>query len=202
MAPAEDPSDIRVFVHWHDQTVFAGEEIRCTITFKNVAQTSEQQRSQRQPPQAGRHKLTSSLQTPRAKASASLTGPPSASTGRGHRRTALSMSVPSTSSRRGSGSIQWPSGGPGGESRPKHAHKRSVSIVSIGSVNTVDDHGPKNENTAASSKATRPMRAHHRASSLQILPRAQSSPTGGMHSGSSSPIQVYPCPRDHVVLIK
>ncbi|KAL8281871.1 hypothetical protein RB597_009541 [Gaeumannomyces tritici] len=30
-------STIRVFVRWHDQTVFAGEEVKCTITFRNVA---------------------------------------------------------------------------------------------------------------------------------------------------------------------
>ncbi|KAM0231146.1 hypothetical protein ACHAPO_008762 [Fusarium lateritium] len=34
MAP-EVPSNIRVFIRWHDQTVFAGEEVKCTITFKN-----------------------------------------------------------------------------------------------------------------------------------------------------------------------
>ncbi|SPO03481.1 related to RGP1 Reduced growth phenotype protein [Cephalotrichum gorgonifer] len=30
-------SDVRVFVKWHEQTVFAGEEVKCTITFRNVA---------------------------------------------------------------------------------------------------------------------------------------------------------------------
>ena len=30
-------SNIRVFVRWHEQVVFAGEELKCTITFKNVA---------------------------------------------------------------------------------------------------------------------------------------------------------------------
>ncbi|EOA91039.1 uncharacterized protein SETTUDRAFT_125481 [Exserohilum turcica Et28A] len=30
-------SNIRVFVQWKDSTVFAGEDIECTITFKNVA---------------------------------------------------------------------------------------------------------------------------------------------------------------------
>ncbi|KAL2160861.1 hypothetical protein VTH06DRAFT_1058, partial [Thermothelomyces fergusii] len=28
-------SNIRVFVRWHEQAVFAGEELKCTITFKN-----------------------------------------------------------------------------------------------------------------------------------------------------------------------
>ncbi|KAJ4307181.1 Golgi membrane exchange factor (Ric1p-Rgp1p) subunit [Collariella sp. IMI 366227] len=30
-------SNIRVFVRWHEHVVFAGEEVKCTITFKNVA---------------------------------------------------------------------------------------------------------------------------------------------------------------------
>ncbi|AEO61947.1 hypothetical protein MYCTH_2312763 [Thermothelomyces thermophilus ATCC 42464] len=30
-------SNIRVFVRWHEQVIFAGEELKCTITFKNVA---------------------------------------------------------------------------------------------------------------------------------------------------------------------
>ncbi|KAJ5342634.1 hypothetical protein N7541_011758 [Penicillium brevicompactum] len=34
------PSDIQVFVKWKDQTIFAGENVECTITFKNVADTS------------------------------------------------------------------------------------------------------------------------------------------------------------------
>lgn len=182
MAPPEDSSDIRVFVHWHEQTIFAGEDIKCTITFKNIAQGSDPQKNQSRPPQSDRHRLTSSLQS-RAKANASLTGPPSATTGRGHRRSALSLSAPPSNSRRASGSIQWPSGGPGGESRPKHAHKRSVSIVSIGSANTIDDHGSRHENTSHSSRPTHPSRSHNRATSLQILPRGPLSPSAGPQSG-------------------
>ncbi|EXJ78437.1 hypothetical protein A1O1_08837 [Capronia coronata CBS 617.96] len=34
-------SDLHVVVRFHDQSVFAGEELRCTITFKNVATLSE-----------------------------------------------------------------------------------------------------------------------------------------------------------------
>jgi RAB6A-GEF complex partner protein 2 len=37
------PSDIKVFVRFHDQCVFAGEELKCTITFKNAAYLSEPQ---------------------------------------------------------------------------------------------------------------------------------------------------------------
>ncbi|KAJ5666367.1 uncharacterized protein N7477_008815 [Penicillium maclennaniae] len=34
------PSNIQVFVKWKDQTIFAGENVECTITFKNVADTT------------------------------------------------------------------------------------------------------------------------------------------------------------------
>ncbi|KAK2802662.1 hypothetical protein FQN50_007270 [Emmonsiellopsis sp. PD_5] len=33
------PSDIQVFVRWKEQTIFAGEDVECTITFKNVTPT-------------------------------------------------------------------------------------------------------------------------------------------------------------------
>lgn len=34
-------SDIHVIVRFHEQSVFAGEELRCTITFRNVANLTE-----------------------------------------------------------------------------------------------------------------------------------------------------------------
>jgi hypothetical protein len=36
------PSNIQVFVKWRDQTIFAGENVECTITFKNVADTASE----------------------------------------------------------------------------------------------------------------------------------------------------------------
>ncbi|KAM5355558.1 hypothetical protein ACJ41O_002204 [Fusarium nematophilum] len=59
MAP-DGPSNIRVFIRWHDQTVFAGEEVKCTITFKNVAPGAGQPKQQ--PPQSERSRLASPLQ--------------------------------------------------------------------------------------------------------------------------------------------
>ena len=35
-------SDIHVAVRFHDQSVFAGEELRCTVTFRNVANLAEE----------------------------------------------------------------------------------------------------------------------------------------------------------------
>ncbi|KAG7135496.1 hypothetical protein HYQ45_006765 [Verticillium longisporum] len=38
---SDSSSNIRVFIRWDDQIVFAGEEIKCTITFKNGTKARE-----------------------------------------------------------------------------------------------------------------------------------------------------------------
>ncbi|ATY58480.1 Retrograde transport RGP1 [Cordyceps militaris] len=158
MAPDDHSSSIRVFVHWRDQTVFAGEDIKCTITFKNVAREPDNARlgepnqaSQPRRNNSDRQRLLSSLASPLggnrgSKGSHSIASPPPASNGRGHRRSALSLSIPSTAPSSRSAVVQWPGGG-SSDSRPGHSHKRSVSIVSIGSAGTVDDHHQRNETT-------------------------------------------------------
>lgn len=181
MAPSEEPSNIRVFVHWHDQTVFAGEEVRCTITFKNIAADADKQKQEQEHNQSDRHRLASALHL-RAKASANLSTSSSATVSKGHRRSALSLSGPPSSAHGRTGSVQWPASSSAADSRSGHAHKRSVSIVSIGSVNTIEEAKPKNDGPPQS---RRPGRGHNRATSLQILPRANSSPLAGPHSGMS-----------------
>lgn len=178
MAP-EAPSNIRVFIRWHDQTVFAGEEVKCTITFKNAAPIPGQPKPQ--PQQSERSRLASPLHG-RPKLNQGLTPPPSASSGRGHRRSALSLSVPASQSHSRTGSVQWPSSAGSSDGRSSHSHKRSVSIVSIGSNNTVEDHTQRSD---LPSRPQRPHRGHGRASSLQIIPRAQGQLPTGPHSGSS-----------------
>ncbi|KJZ80491.1 hypothetical protein HIM_00341 [Hirsutella minnesotensis 3608] len=177
MSPDAAPTNVRVFVHWRDQTVFAGEEVKCTIEFKNVAPELHQQQT-RQPAQ---------LQKPapgerqRLPPHSNLSSPPLTNSARGHRRSALSLSAPPPNSRSRSGSIQWPHTPNVGEWRPGHAHKRSVSIVSIGSATAADDHALRNE---ANAKPQRPHRGHGRAASLQIVPRGQSSPASSPNTAS------------------
>jgi hypothetical protein len=200
MAPSDDATNIRVFVRWHDQTVFSGEEVKCTITFKNVAPLPGQSRQvsgQQLNTHSERNRLGASL-AGRIKANAGLTPPSSATTGRGHRRSALSLSIPPSSSRSRSGSIQWPSSQTGSaETRPGHAHKRSVSIVSIGSASTIDGHQRRESLGAPQpppSSAQRPGRGHSRSASLQIVPRGPNSPLAGPQSGISSttiPFSMY-----------
>lgn len=186
-------SDVRVFVHWRDQTVFAGEEVKCTVTFKNVARDPSQAKqnngrhasSQSQRPNTDRNRLLSALTAPLHNRGRGSTGgvstPPSTTTTRGHRRSALSLTIPTAASRTHTAAVQWPqSGGGHPDGRPGHAHKRSLSIVSIGSTSTVDDHMHRQE---APLRPAPPRRAHNRASSLQILPRGQTMPFSGPQSG-------------------
>ncbi|KAK0747723.1 Rgp1-domain-containing protein [Apiosordaria backusii] len=229
-------SNIRVFVRWHEQVVFAGEEVKCTITFKNVARppgdnsgsSSSSNISNNVSTPAGlkpfsqhlsRHLSGERLRQPsplhpgasagrtKHNSSSSLAPPTAASgRGRGHHRSSLSLSVPSAASRARAGSIQSPTpwtpatpnspalsarGGGGGNGgggssgsgtqRNGHGHKRSVSIVSIGSsVSTIGGLDDVQSSNAGSANPKRSGRGHTRASSLQILPR------GGMFNGPRS----------------
>lgn len=186
MSP-DGPSSIRVFIHWHDQTVFAGEEVRCTITFKNVARPpgSAPSQSKSSPHQSrhlnSNHHPTSPLHAQsRTKPPAGLAPPPAA---RGH-RSSLSLTVPSAAatSRARAGSIPWPAQNPSDDRSGNvrgggHGHRRSVSIVSIGSASAAGD----GQSNGAPGKPQRPTRGHARASSLQIVPRG--GPASGPRSG-------------------
>lgn len=202
MSP-DGPGSIRVFIRWHDQTVFAGEEVKCTITFKNVARppgsaaNSSSKSSARNPPVAGQ---TSPLHGQNARKSPSALAPPPVA--RGH-RASLSLSVPSAAaaSRARAGSIPWSpqtpqdsrarngqvpgaapgsshgngnngGNGPGNGRGNGHSHKRSLSIVSMGSATVSEP-----QTSTGSMKSQRPARGHARASSLQIVPRG-----GGVNS--------------------
>ncbi|KAI8634196.1 Rgp1-domain-containing protein [Xylariaceae sp. FL1651] len=174
MPPPPDgrSTNIRVFIKWDDQTVFAGEDIRCQITFKNVApgpnqaaSASNQYQSLQSSPRPDRPRQPSPLLSPRGKAHNGLTPPTSA---RGHRST-LSLNVPPANSRLRGSAQQWPPPQPPTPSqRSGHAHKRSLSIVSIGSNATVEEqlHG-----NASPARTQRPARGHGRSASLQIIPR-------------------------------
>lgn len=195
MSP-DGTSNIRVFIRWHEQTVFAGEEVKCTITFKNVAPSPG-------PPRQGqteRNRLISPLHG-RPKTNHGLTPPPSASAGRGgHRRSALSLSVPSSQLHSPRDSIQWPpstshserQSQPPPTSQPPqaghgpahgHKHKRSISIVSMGTLNSLEDSSQRNEQSGPP-RTQRPTRGHARASSLQIVSHGQNRPPPGPRSGT------------------
>ncbi|KAH8677365.1 Rgp1-domain-containing protein [Xylariales sp. PMI_506] len=170
---ADLPSNIRVYIHWHDQTIFAGEDIKCRITFKNVARPSNQ------PSHLDRSRQPSPLLgTPRKPNSRSngLT-PPVSSRGRGH-RTTLSLNVPAGHSRsKSSSTVQWIPPQPQPPTRPGHTHQRSLSIVSLGSTATVEEQ-PQNSVKTPLPQQQRSKRRHGRSASLQISPRAAGASNG------------------------
>lgn len=189
MAPQDLPSNIRVFVRWHEPTVFAGEEIKCTITFKNVAQTPREAQQQQQQ----QHQVSP---LHRKAGAANLTPPASASRNLGH-RSAQSLSVPQplgSRSRRQSGSstaatptaTAWHPGALVERSPPAHTrghnhhpvHNRSLSVVSARSTAHHELAG------ASASRTNRPHRGHGRATSLQIpVKRASTLPEAPLTAG-------------------
>jgi hypothetical protein len=170
-------SSIRVFVKWKEQTVFAGEDIECEITFKNIASVPASNR-------ASPHSNSSPFhppghrKVPSSQAKGSPLNPHSAQAGRGHRST-LSLTVPPNSSRSPVVSGSWPSRQPVRTSRDAGKHKRSVSIISIGANESVADESASQNGRV---ERVRPARGHGRAASLQIVPRGL-----GLQSAGTSP---------------
>lgn len=131
------PSDIRVFVRFKEQCAFAGEELNCVITFKNVAEAVEPPTPGAGP--FGRTKRNSISQLAAAQAAAATNarlGPPdrlqnarSPSAGHNDRpqanrhRASYSLSNPSTPIPRNPSPSDEP------ENRAPQ-HQRSVSIIS------------------------------------------------------------------------
>ncbi|KAF2262403.1 Rgp1-domain-containing protein [Lojkania enalia] len=166
-------SNIRVFVHWKSNTVFAGEDIECTITFKNIASPNGPERSPSRPAKQNgfvpggerQRKLPpahSSTTRPTLSRNSSLASQIPHPHLRGH-RPALSLHTPSTAGDRRS--PVPPSGAFNNGSAPgSHAHGRSLSIMSIGT-----DPAPEGGHDRGA-PPRRPGRGHGRSASLQVIP--------------------------------
>lgn len=178
-------TNIRVFVQWTEQTVFAGEEIECQITFKNVASNPPPPRTLIHPPSTngfaagGDRQRKVPIAQVRNTNSLSPRHPPSA---RGHRST-LSLTAPVGVGRSPPGPGSW-TGAHSKASASGSTHKRSVSIISIGASESAADDNASN----GTADGQRMMRAHRRSASLQIIPRrpGQNGPTSGLSSPWSS----------------
>ncbi|KAI2695317.1 hypothetical protein CBS147332_9416 [Penicillium roqueforti] len=170
------PSNIQVFVKWKDQTIFAGEDVECTITFKNVADTGADANNAGE----GQHSRKVSRvanHTPKSNSESffGFKSPQALFSGRRsysissqrkpYHRTASSLS----SSLVGSHSFP-PNSGPSTprEWQQGHNHKRSVSILSIDSEGQTDP-------TPSPYNRRQPVRGHGRSASLQVLPRRNNS---------------------------
>lgn len=161
------PSTIRVFVQWKEQTVFAGEDIECQITFKNVAPAPSPSRTPPHPSTVNSFMPGSQRKATQIKNGSPL-NPRPGHLGKGHRST-LSLNVPAGSLRSQPTSTSWSARNATKSPREGGQHKRSVSIISIGASESVIE-----DATSQGSYAERPRntsRGHGRSASLQIVPR-------------------------------
>ncbi|KJR87062.1 uncharacterized protein SPSK_01404 [Sporothrix schenckii 1099-18] len=95
-------SNIRVSVRWYENTIFGGDDVRCRITFANVASQPQQplpHPQQLQPASSSSSRPPSNSYHPeraRLPSSSSQTLAPPAPMGRGHHRASHSLSGPAT----------------------------------------------------------------------------------------------------------
>lgn len=192
-------TNIRVFVQWTEQTVFAGEDIECEITFKNIATTPAPSRTSLHPSSAAGNGhgngngngsgngngFAPGGERPRKvpsvhnKNGAASPRPRPQKPQRGH-KTTLSLNVPPSSAHSQRTSDSWTA--PVNGVKTGKGHNRSVSIISIGASesSTIGDFAGNG------SVVDRPRKSkgHGRSASLQIVPRrnnVHAGPPSGMY---------------------
>ncbi|KAK3112279.1 Golgi membrane exchange factor (Ric1p-Rgp1p) subunit [Teratosphaeriaceae sp. CCFEE 6253] len=185
MPPATTPSNIRAYVQWREASVYAGEEIECIITFKNIATASaDDDEDHVQTPLANGHghsrapsyaastapsRRTSIAQSrplpSRALSGAAvIRGPPS----RGH-KPALSLNVVSAPSGPALRSAPLPTRTSHNAVQSAKGHGRSLSIMSLGSDLPSEAKGPKSP--IPGRPGLKSSKGHGRSASLQFTPR-------------------------------
>ena len=170
-------SNIRVFVQWKDSTVFAGEDIQCTITFKNIANPEG-----REPSPVRRHNgfapggerqrklppVRSSTRPSISRNSSFVSQIPGSPHIHSH-RPAQSLYGASVV---GDARSPMSTSGAFGNNVRGHKHGRSISIISLGTdAATGGSHN-------GSVTPTRPTRGHGRSASMQVVPNRPSSYPG------------------------
>lgn len=184
-------SDIRVSVQWKDPTVFAGEDIECTITFKNIASARRVHHSPSSNPHTTSHgphrerwKESLPLRSVNASATAKHSKSPTfsgypQSHARTHRQASSNSSV-NGFAKSSVGEVHDSISRPANLGNNKH--RRSVSIVSI--------RGEANEDTSRHGQLlSSGVSGHSRAASLQVTPRRN----GPLSNGSSPGIPHSTC---------
>lgn len=181
-------SHIRVSVQWKNPTVFAGEDVECTITFKNIALARNALRSQSPNPHTTSHgsqrerwKETLPMRSANASTSAMHRTSPlfsglSQSQARTHKQ-ALSLS--SANGFLESSIVGVHDGISKASILGDNKHRRSVSIVSI--------RGEANDETSSHNQllnSGRSSHSHTRAASLHMMPRRNGLLSNGPSSGT------------------
>ncbi len=181
-------SNIQVLVQWAEQTVFAGEDVECRITFKNITTVNNNSRLSQNSPQNGyspgddRQRKQVPLQGSAAQNrinSISNSRPPPPN--RGHRST-LSLNVPIGDINRQRGT-RMKGGGTSEGTTEERSHRRSVSILSLGVIDASGEEA-RSQKSFGGETSRNPPKRHGRAASLQIVPR-RNGMNGGPPSGKS-----------------
>ncbi|CUS09563.1 unnamed protein product [Tuber aestivum] len=180
-------SDIRVFVTFPESAaVFAGERLECKITFRNISPSPGSQRSH--VPMHGSPRASGGfasgaggsalggkavpVQSPTAAGNRSTTASPRIPSARpvSHHKPSLSLSTPATKSPVSPAPPASAAGNGGG-----HKHRRSISIVSLGSDVGVEGGGRGQGEEAVRSppliQGRQGRGGHSRSSSLQTMSR-------------------------------
>ena len=190
-------SDIRVSVQWKNPTVFAGEDIECTITFKNNALAHRV----RPPPSPSSHTASHALHRDRWRETIPVR-PGNAPTSVRHRRSPSFSGFPQSFARSHPQSLSTSStngfvNSPVAEvhdgiTQPAcprdNKHRRSVSIVSI--RGEADDEATRQ---GQSLKYGRPGHTHARAASLHVMPRKSGLLSNGLSPSTSHPTDTTTC---------
>lgn len=156
-------------MQWKNSTVFAGENIECQITFKNISQCSTTRGNSLLSPELWtsastrerwKESLASQIPSSQSQSPAAPT-PQNHLTNLGAHRSALTLSAQSPRRKDLTGIFSCDAPKEVGVGQQKH--KRSVSIVSIGKEPT-----SSTEADLHSLVLKRPFRGHARAASLQV----------------------------------
>lgn len=177
-------TNVKVFVEWDEAAVYAGEDVKCKITFKNVASpansdgTMETSSTTNRSAAEGTERRTVPARPKASRASSKSNVP------RAPRAQAAPLRVHQQSLSLNAPRARNPNQADSGPALAQanyaaargHSHQRSVSIISLGAGETgvVQNQGP-----TASRTIQRPGRPHTRAASLQIVPKRSGVANGG-----------------------
>ena len=167
-------------MQWKSSTVFAGENVECTITFKNVARAQRTPSPNSQLRSHGFHRERWKDTLPSHLVQKPIGGHQRKNSLASQSGYKIHKPTLSLNTQNGHSSPQQP-GNIFPNQTPKTEKRRSISIVSIGG-NLADEepvHG------SPLSGAKRPSHGHARAASLQVLPRRNGFPSPGPTSGNA-----------------
>lgn len=187
------PSDLQVFVRWKEQTVFAGEDVECTITFKNVA--ADEVHEPAGASQQSQHQRGNGSRSVNGSANGDYFSPKSISRFLPNNRRSIPLrpqgrpQPPAGRTHRVSSSLSTPiapnQGFPPLQPLPEkdrgpppgHRHKRSVSIISLDNDGKGGKPGQPPFNTPV------PARGHGRSASLQVFSKRNDNYREGPQTG-------------------